>query len=73
MMPVMNGMELHAELKATLPHVVERVVFITGGAFTPSTRAFLDSTPNECLQKPYDVGRLRALVQKAAGRGARTA
>jgi PAS domain S-box-containing protein len=66
MMPVMTGMELHAKIVEQLPHLVESMIFITGGAFTPSTRAFLDQVSNECLEKPFDARNLRAIVQRAA-------
>ena len=33
---------------------------MTGGAFTESARAFLDSIPNERIEKPFDLERLRA-------------
>jgi PAS domain S-box-containing protein len=66
MMPVMTGMELHAKITEELPQLVESMIFITGGAFTPSTRAFLDQVSNECLEKPFDARNIRALVQRAA-------
>jgi PAS domain S-box-containing protein len=71
MMPVMTGMELHAQLEEKLPHLLRSMVFITGGAFTPSGRNFLDDVPNESLEKPFDARDLRAVVQRAArGRAA---
>jgi PAS domain S-box-containing protein len=66
MMPVMTGMELHAQLREKLPHLLESIIFVTGGAFTPATRAFLDYVPNECLEKPFDARNLRAVVQRTA-------
>lgn len=62
MMPVMTGMELYAELARAFPEQTARVVFITGGAFTPAARAFLDGIPNMCLDKPVDPNALRRLV-----------
>jgi CheY-like chemotaxis protein len=62
MMPVMTGMELHAELARRLPEVLERMVFITGGVFTKEAKAFLDQVPNHCLTKPFDPESLRELV-----------
>jgi signal transduction histidine kinase len=63
MMPNMTGMELHAELSRRLPEVVVRMVFVTGGAFTPAGRGFLDSVPNQRLEKPFAPQNLRALVR----------
>ena len=64
MMPEMTGMDLYAELLRLAPDQAERVVFMTGGAFTRTSRAFLDRVPNERLEKPFDAKNLRALAQR---------
>jgi PAS domain S-box-containing protein len=63
MMPVMTGMELHAVLARERPDMAARMVFITGGAFTPAARAFLNQVPNPRLDKPFSSDRLRAAVR----------
>ncbi len=68
MMPVVTGMDLYAEILRTAPRMAGRLVFMTGGAFTPRARAFLESIGNPCLEKPLDMGKLRSLLAKA-GRG----
>jgi hypothetical protein len=30
-------------------------VFLTGGAFTPESRDFLERVPNPRLEKPFDI------------------
>ncbi|HLU68440.1 MAG TPA: response regulator [Kofleriaceae bacterium] len=67
MMPVMTGMDLHGALLASAPDQARRMVFLTGGAFTPAARAFLDRVPNARLEKPFDVQNLRALVNDRLG------
>ncbi|MBI2378151.1 MAG: response regulator [Deltaproteobacteria bacterium] len=62
MMPQTTGMELHAELRTLNPAVAERMIFLTGGAFTPAARAFLDRVPNQRVEKPFDAQHLRALI-----------
>jgi CheY-like chemotaxis protein len=62
MMPQMTGMELHAELARVAPELAGRMVFVTGGAFTPGARAFLDNIPNQRLEKPFDAQQLRAVL-----------
>ncbi len=62
MMPQMTGMDLHAELSRVAPEQAERMIFLTGGAFTPRARAFLDQTPNQRIEKPFHVRHLRALI-----------
>jgi signal transduction histidine kinase len=63
MMPEMTGMDLHAELLRTHPQQAEHIVFMTGGAFTPHAREFLDRVPNGRVEKPFDVQHLRSLIQ----------
>ncbi|HXU80885.1 MAG TPA: response regulator [Polyangia bacterium] len=63
MMPEMTGMDLHAELQRTDPALAERLVFMTGGAFTPAAREFLDRVPNARVEKPFEVQNLRSLIQ----------
>jgi len=62
MMPQMTGVELYAELKALGGDWTDRLVFLTGGAFTPATRSFLETVPNETLEKPFDRNQLRAVI-----------
>lgn len=64
MMPEMSGMDLYAELAKSAPRQAERVVFLTGGAFTKSARQFLESVDNRCVEKPFDLAELRALVRE---------
>ena len=66
MMPGMSGMELYDTLARERPQVAERMVFMSGGAFTPAARAFLDRVPNERFEKPFNLSGVRALVQKFA-------
>ncbi len=63
MMPVMNGMGLHAELSKTIPEQAERIIFITGGAFTPAAKQFLDHVPNARVEKPFEAANVIALVR----------
>ena len=69
MMPEMSGMDLYDELIRRDSIAAERMVFITGGAFTPVAKAFLDRVPNARMEKPFDVKTVRALVQTIANTG----
>jgi CheY-like chemotaxis protein len=44
------------------PEQAQRVVFLTGGAFTPAAREFLDTVPNPIVEKPFDPKSLRAII-----------
>ena len=66
MMPGMTGMDLYAELNRSVPDQAQRVVFMTGGAFTPRALSFLQEVANPKLSKPLDLRQLRALVGRSA-------
>jgi len=62
MMPEMTGMEMYERLLEIDPDQARRVVFLTGGAFTPAAREFLDAVPNAILEKPFDPKSLREII-----------
>lgn len=62
MMPFVTGVEFYKKLLELVPEQAARVVFLTGGAFTATARAFLDEVPNARMDKPFEVQNLRALV-----------
>ena len=64
MMPQMTGMELHAWLTGHAPALARRVVFVSGGAFTPNASAYLESVDNLELGKPVEPTELRMVVAK---------
>ena len=63
-MPGMSGMDLYEKLVGTHPHVAERMVFMTGGTFTPRSRDFVSGIKNPCIDKPVDAAEIRALVSR---------
>lgn len=69
MMPEMTGVELYAEFTKRAPEQASRMVFTTGGAFTASSRAFLDAIPNRRIDKPCDAPTLQALVRDLVKQG----
>jgi signal transduction histidine kinase/CheY-like chemotaxis protein len=62
MMPQITGMELHDTLAVRFPEQAQRMVFLTGGAFTAPARDFLSTTTNKRLEKPFDLKELKRLV-----------
>ncbi|MCY1018596.1 two-component regulator propeller domain-containing protein [Pyxidicoccus sp. MSG2] len=73
MMPEMTGMDLFEALQRSAPRVAERVVFITGGAFTPAARTFLERVENPRVEKPFDPEALRTLIRSEVARVRRAA
>jgi signal transduction histidine kinase len=62
MMPNVTGMELYESVLAKAPDQAERMIFLTGGGFTPRAREFLEKMPNAHVDKPFDAHQLRAIV-----------
>jgi len=71
MMPRVSGMELHAWLARTYPALARRLIFVTGGAFTPKAREYLKRVDNVTLEKPFGSGQLTQVVRAALRRVAR--
>jgi hypothetical protein len=65
-MPEMTGMDLHRELLLLAPDQAQRMIFLTGGAFTESGREFLDRVPNPRVEKPFEVPKIFAIIAGAA-------
>jgi CheY-like chemotaxis protein len=64
MMPVVTGMDFYDRLHQAVREQAERVIFLTGGAFTVRAREFLDRVPNVCMEKPFKLQNLRALMNE---------
>ena len=71
MMPNMTGMDLYEAVLAS-PQAAQSdaFVFMTGGAFTPRARDFLERVGAPCLEKPFDSSLVRELVANAIARRA---
>jgi PAS domain S-box-containing protein len=63
MMPELSGIDVYERAKQICPGQEQRIVFITGGAFTEQTAKFIESIDNYKLGKPFDSGEVRALVK----------
>ena len=64
MMPEMSGIEFYDELARRFPAAIERLVFVSGGAFTPSASAFFDRVDTERLPKPFVAQDVRDIVKR---------
>jgi PAS domain S-box-containing protein len=61
-MPDITGMDLHDRLREHRPDMAARMIFLTGGAFTPRAQAFIGQT-RYWLEKPVELPVLRSLLQ----------
>jgi signal transduction histidine kinase len=67
MMPHMTGMDFFEKLVHIDPGQAQETVFLTGGAFTPRARQFLVEMDNRCIEKPFDIADLHAMVNDHIG------
>jgi CheY-like chemotaxis protein/two-component sensor histidine kinase len=72
MMPEMTGMELYEHLEKSVPEQARRVIFLTGGAFTPLAREFLAKVPNPTVEKPLQRKDLLARIAEVLDRAGRS-
>ncbi len=62
MMAELSGMALHAWLAEKEPGLAERLIFITGGVFTPAAAEYLARVDNLRIEKPFDPREFVQLV-----------
>jgi PAS domain S-box-containing protein len=60
----MSGVQLHDALALTHPDQAQRMVFLSGGAFTGETIDFLRQMAKRHLEKPFALSQLRELIQE---------
>jgi len=55
MMKGSTGMDFSEQIDARSPGLRTRIVFMTGGAFTPRAAAFVEANAERCIDKPFDI------------------
>jgi signal transduction histidine kinase len=63
-MPDLGGAEFYQTVTTRWPEAAPRIVFMTGGAFTPETVAFMEHLPNRVLYKPFKLDSLKTLIRE---------
>jgi signal transduction histidine kinase len=63
MMPNVTGIDFFKEVSALAPSEIDKIVFLTGGAFASQARQFLETIPNMRMDKPFTPDELRRLVR----------
>jgi CheY-like chemotaxis protein len=63
MMPELTGMDVYDQINALDPAQSSRMVFMTGGAYTPASKEFLEHLAGRWFEKPCDIQKLRELVR----------
>ncbi|HEY7491604.1 MAG TPA: response regulator [Candidatus Tectomicrobia bacterium] len=63
-MPEIDGPRLYRTLERQYPHLLRRVIFLTGDTLNPETKTFLDQSAVPCLTKPCTVAEIRRAIQQ---------
>ena len=63
-MPEIDGPGLYRALEQEYPHLLRRVIFLTGDTLNPETKRFLDQSAAPCLTKPCTVAEIRRVIQE---------
>ena len=68
MMPGVSGIDVHTELVHEGRGQDRRMIFMTGGAFTPRAREFVARLSNVVLEKPFTASRVEAAIATVLAR-----
>ena len=63
MMSETDGIAIYDALKEKNPHLLNRIVFVTGGAFTHRAKEFVSSVDIILLEKPMPLEQVRKVVE----------
>jgi len=63
-----NGADLHAWIEGNRPELVSRVIFVTGDTVNDETISILKHTGAPCVEKPFRISQLIAMVEKTFGK-----
>ena len=66
MMPKVDGKSFYEAIIAEHPELARRIIFMSGGAFTPRLRKFASAVSNPVLQKPVSREDLEAMLDALA-------
>jgi CheY-like chemotaxis protein len=61
-MPELDGPGLYRELEGQLPHMLPRVIFLSGDTLSPEARDFLEMVGGARLNKPFRAAEVRRVV-----------
>ncbi|TXD42708.1 response regulator [Lujinxingia vulgaris] len=64
-MPAIGGARLYQQLREEHPALAERMIFMTGGAYSAESKHFLESGDFTVLSKPFPSAELETLIARA--------
>jgi CheY-like chemotaxis protein len=66
MMPDLTGIDVYERIRGQGRGLEKKMVFLTGGAFTSESQAFLASVPNLRVDKPFSPDGLERALHRGA-------
>jgi len=69
MMPDISGKEVYEQAIEENPNLLDKFIFITGGAFTKQTREFILSMKHACLEKPFKAEEMIEAIDRVSSGG----
>jgi nitrogen-specific signal transduction histidine kinase/CheY-like chemotaxis protein len=64
MMPDVTGRDVHEHITAHHPGMLDKIVFMTGGAFTERASEFIARVNAPRVDKPFDVSTIRTVLRE---------
>ncbi len=64
MMPEMSGADVYRKIGEKYPALLKSIIFMSGGAYTPELKNFLETVKNPHLDKPFQKEELDAAIAK---------
>lgn len=63
-MPILDGSGFYHELERRHPHLVSRIIFLTGDILSPEAQAFFAQVDRPYLAKPFKAAEVRRVIQQ---------
>jgi two-component system cell cycle sensor histidine kinase/response regulator CckA len=67
MMPDMTGRDVHEQISERHTAMLDKIVFMTGGAFTERAAEFIERVNAQRVDKPFDLGTIRTVLREKLG------
>ncbi|MFV8754080.1 response regulator [Nannocystaceae bacterium ST9] len=64
MMPELTGRDVFEHIERNHPAYLKKIVFMTGGAFTERAAEFVEQVKARKIDKPFDIGLIRAILRE---------
>jgi CheY-like chemotaxis protein len=68
-MPELDGPGFYRELERRHPHLLRRIIFLTGDTLSAQAREFLEGVGGSSLRKPFRAAEVRRAVQETLQTG----